>query len=329
MEGKKEGIKCDLCGTTNSKFLFVNHDRMFPEIKGTFNLYECEKCGLIYIYPQPSPKELSKHYPEKYSVFAKKDEINHLRRFFSLLESIYLYSQYKSDTFNYLKVFKAVFYPIKSLFRSTKIIEDGNLLDVGCGLGYFLVTMKNLGMVSYGVEPGVIDYELAEKYNLDIFNGNLLDAKFEDNFFDVITLNHVLEHIDNPFETIKELNRILKPGGYLIIRTPIADSYAFQLFGEYWGQIDTPRHLFIFKLNNLQKYGNMNNFKVENMRYCSIPSFQIISSIIYKLENLTNRKYDRTIFQNLFLNILFLPISAFLNIIKKSDECEIVFRKLD
>lgn len=328
LQNKINGKKCDLCGSSQAKFLFASHDRMFPEIKGTYNLFECEICGLMFIHPSLSQKQLSKHYPEDYSVFNRNDEINHLRKIFSLVESLYLYSEYKSDKFNFLKLLQILFYPMKSLFRNMKIVENGNFLDVGCGLGYFLLTMKNLGMNPYGIEPGKIDYELADKYNLNIYNENLLDIKFDENFFDVISLNHVFEHVSNPSETMKELSRILKKDGYLIIRIPLADSYAFKFFGRYWGQLDTPRHLFIFTSENLKKYGLKNGFEIENIRYCSNPPFQIISSIFYKIEDMNNIKFDRKMSQNLFLIFLFLPISAFLNIIKKGDECEVTFKKI-
>lgn len=327
LENYKQSNECDLCGSTESKFLFESQDNMFPKIEGTYNIFECEDCGLIFIHPQPSPEDLAKHYPENYSVYNKNNEINHLRKIFSLMESLYYYSKYKSNKFNFLKFFRILFYPMNSLFRTTKIVENGNFLDIGCGLGYFLMTMKNLGMNPYGIEPGIVDYELAEKYNLKIFNKNLLDAKFDNDFFDVITLNHVLEHIPKPSETMKELNRILKTDGYLIIRVPISDSFAYRLFGKYWGQLDTPRHLFTFKSKNLKNYGKNNGFKIDHIRYCSNPSFQIISSIVYRIEDLKNTKFDRKIFLNQFLIIIFLPISAILNLIKKGDELEIIFKK--
>ncbi|MBT9150501.1 MAG: Ubiquinone biosynthesis O-methyltransferase [candidate division WS2 bacterium] len=324
-----ELCKCDLCGLRKHKLLFSNSDRMFPNIEGSYELLKCSNCGLIFIHPQPSIDELSKHYPkDKYSVLTESEKIKHARKIFTLVECLYQYCSAKANTSKFLRLISYPFYPIKPMFRTTKVVENGNFLDVGCGIGYFPLIMKYLGMNVYGVEPGEFDKKLSEGHNINIFNGTLLDAKYDDNFFNIITINHVLEHVDKPSEVMEELHRILKPGGYLIIGVPISNSWAFKIFGKYWAQLDTPRHLFTFSTTILKKYAEKYGFKIVSTRHNSTPSYQFISSLIYVIENITKRKCNRRIIHSLFLNLLFLPISSFLNLFRFGDQCEIILTKI-
>jgi len=320
--------QCNLCDSNKFEYLFSNRDRMFPEIEGYHKLFKCSNCGLIFLHPHPSKNDFSKYYPKnKYSVLTDSGQIKHMRKIFTLIECLFQYCEYKSKTSKFLRFACLFFYPIKSMFRTTKVIENGNYLDVGCGIGYFLFIMKYLGMNSHGVEPGEFDKKLSEDYNLNIFNGTLLDAKYDANFFDVITLNHVLEHTNNPSEIMKELYRILKPGGYLIIGVPISNSLAFKIFGKYWAQLDTPRHLFIFSETNLKDFAAKCGLKTVNIRYNSTPTYQLIGSFIYIIEQIRKNKYDGMIIHNFLLNLIVSPVSSFLNLIRFGDQAEIILRK--
>ncbi len=283
---------------------------------------------MIYIYPQPSSDELSNHYPGDYYSIVEEGKITHLRKAFTLIQTLYQYCKIRSDESIFFRLINSFFYPINSIFRGTIFVENGNFLDVGCGMGYFALVMKYLGMNVYGVEPTKFDEKLSKQYNLNITRSTLQQANYVNDFFDTITLNHVLEHVNDPSEMMTELNRILKPGGHLVIATPISDSLAFRMFGKYWSQTDTPRHLFIFSTKVLKKYSEENGFKVVKIRHNSIPSIPIISSIIYFFESKRNRRYNRNLAQNPFLNLLLLPISLMINLFKFGDNIEIIMVKM-
>jgi len=80
--------------------------------------------------------------------------------------------------------------------------------------------MINPSGTYYGVEPGNFDKEDVKKHGLNVVKGTLEEAHYPDNYFDVITMNHVFEHVYNSSDTMKELKRILKPNGTLIIAVP-------------------------------------------------------------------------------------------------------------
>ena len=216
-------------------------------------------------------------------------------------------------------------FPIKTQLRSTKIIPNGKILDVGCGSGDFLLLMKSLGMKCYGIEPGSFNDDFAKYNKLNIKRGSLEEIKFPSNFFDVITLNHVFEHVKSPKEVLKELKRILKPNGDLIIGIPQCDSLAFKIFKENWVQLDTPRHLFIYSPNVLKKYAENTGFKINKMRYNSTP-FQFLGSFLY----LKNKQLSKNIgfVQNKVFISLLMPIVFVLNLLKVGDQMEITLKKI-
>lgn len=326
MTKKTKRDYCDLCGSRHHKLVFTNHDRMFPEIEGEFKMYQCQNCGLLFLN-QPSPEVLNKHYSAGYSVYSDLESTTHSRKIFTLVETLYHYVQEKGDNSGFSGVFKCLFLPFSSYFRTVKLIENGNYLDIGCGIGYFPLVMKYLGMNPYGVEPANFDQELSKNYSLNISNGTLEEAKYPNEYFDVITLNHVLEHVPNPSETMDEIYRILKPGGHLIIAVPVSDSLASKVFGKYWAQLDTPRHLYLFSTKVLKQYAKKYNFDILKIRYNSDPRYQIISSFIYFWESFRGKKSGRVLIHNLYLNMILVPLTMILNLFKIGDQCEIILKK--
>ncbi len=322
---KKKHDYCDLCGSSLHKLVFTNHDRMFPEIEGEFKLYQCQNCGLSFLN-QPSPEVLKKHYSTDYAVYSDLKGTTPSRKIFTMVETLYHYVQ-KNGNPGFSRIFKLLFLPFSSYFRTVKLVENGKYLDIGCGIGYFPLVMKYLGMKPYGVEPVDFNHELSQNYTLNISNCTLEEAKYRDEYFDFITLNHVFEHVPNPSKTLNEIYRILKPGGHLIIAVPVYDSLASKVFGKYWAQLDTPRHLYLFSTEVLKKYAKKHKFDILKIRYNSDPRYQIISSFIYFWESLSGKKSNRALIHNLYLNILFIPLTTILNLFKIGDQCEIILKK--
>jgi 2-polyprenyl-3-methyl-5-hydroxy-6-metoxy-1,4-benzoquinol methylase len=296
--------KCDLCNGRNFRFLFKNHDRMLG-IPGEFNLVKCDKCGLVFINPSPSKMEVSKYYPKE--------------KYYSLSENPLENMKLKIYRIFYKKGFsikKLIFSPLKFIVRSTRIRENGNFLDIGCGDGKFLRLMREFGMSCYGIEPNN-PKKIAED-RLKILNCELKDAKFKSNFFDVITLNHVFEHVNSPSLILEEIYRILKPGGHVIIATPNIGSLTAKLFGKYWLQLDTPRHLFLYSEKTMRDYAEKEGFKVDKIRYNSTP-MQFSGSLSYLLGG----KFQL----NKIVLALFLPATYILNMLHTGDQFEFILSK--
>jgi SAM-dependent methyltransferase len=170
----------------------------------------------------------------------------------------------------------------KIMNRGIIIIPGLKLLDVGCGDGSFLQAMKERGLEVYGIEPDKIKYELCKKKSLNVFCGFLEESYFENCFFDVITLNHVFEHISNPRETLKKLRELLKNQGIIIIQVPRADSFLAKVFHKDCQLFAVPYHLFTYTFKALSNLLNEEGFKIIRLRNIPAP-FSFVESFSLKL----------------------------------------------
>jgi 2-polyprenyl-3-methyl-5-hydroxy-6-metoxy-1,4-benzoquinol methylase len=132
-------------------------------------------------------------------------------------------------------------------------VAGGKLLDVGCGNGNYLYSLRELGWETYGVE---IDEQAChyarEVLGLTVSQGSLAEARFPDAFFDVITLRHVLEHLPDPGRTLATVYRLLREGGSILIEAPNIESLQARFFKARWFHLDIPRHLYHFAPATLQ-----------------------------------------------------------------------------
>jgi SAM-dependent methyltransferase len=131
--------------------------------------------------------------------------------------------------------------------------DRGKLLDIGSGAGSFLDTMAGLGWSVTGVEPDARAAGIARARGLDVIVGTIETAGLPSGTFDVVTLNHVLEHLADPLGTLVECVRVMAPGGRLIVVTPNAISHGAQSFEASWMAWDPPRHLLVFSPDSLRR----------------------------------------------------------------------------
>jgi ubiquinone/menaquinone biosynthesis C-methylase UbiE len=306
--------RCLFCESTNHALRFKSSDRWY-EVEGTYSIHQCKQCGLLFLCPQPSPEQIAAHYPLEYPAYggeqpdASRDEL--------------IYKALYGPASGILR--KARFLPYGLVLRMIKGHTGQRMLDVGCGSGHFMLTARRaLGLDVYGVEPNSFDAAFAAKHCLNIFRGTLEQAAFPDQFFDVITLNHVFEHLPEPRSALLELRRILKPTGTLIIGVPQSRCLLWWIFGRNWWQLDVPRHLFVPSSKNLQSVAESAGFGVERVRYYSSPA-SILATIHYWFNDLTRRK--RHFYQYRESRLAFralLPLAYLLNLLRLGDQIEIV-----
>jgi len=149
-----------------------------------------------------------------------------------------------------------------SLIESKMKIAKERFLDMGCGLGFVLTEASISGFEPYGVD--IANNLTPSNSNFHFFKGSIFEAKFPDNYFSAIYMDSVLEHIVKPMDTLKELKRILKPGGAFFLIVPNEDSLInrfnhlchYLTFTTYkYGKIKpfvTPYHVQGFNPNSLQ-----------------------------------------------------------------------------
>ncbi|MHA7056913.1 class I SAM-dependent methyltransferase [Aquimarina sp. M1] len=172
------------------------------------------------------------------------------------LERYYESEDYISHTDGKRSLFEKLYHKVKrySLNKKVKLISElhggtGNLLDIGAGTGDFLVEAVKKNWEVSGVEPNKQARSLAENKGIELrtHTTNLVS-----NNFDIITMWHVLEHVPDLKEQIKEIKRLLKPTGYLIVAVPNFKSYDANYYKSCWAAYDVPRHLWHFSQNAIK-----------------------------------------------------------------------------
>jgi 2-polyprenyl-3-methyl-5-hydroxy-6-metoxy-1,4-benzoquinol methylase len=131
--------------------------------------------------------------------------------------------------------------------------KPGVLVDIGCGNGQYLVTAMQLGWETWGIDLDPKAVEAAKKTGAIVSQGGFPDTGLPSGHFDIVTLSHVIEHVFDPIGALKEVFRILKPGGKIWIATPNLESFGHARFRSNWRGLEPPRHLVLFNHNSLGK----------------------------------------------------------------------------
>jgi len=227
--------KCNVCGSYDCK-IFPN--KFFKNV-----LLRCQKCGLIFVYPQPEFSELEAIYSKHYFKNSNSNSIG--------------YENYIEDKPNIIKTFERRFKNIEKLHPN-----KGKILDLGCATGFFLEVAENHGWTPYGVEISNYASGIAKKgFEDKVFNGTLDRACFSNNFFDVITMWDYLEHVSNPSQELSRSLQLLKKDGMLILSTPNVDSLSNKIFKDRWMGYKDQEHLYYFSKKNVRMLLEKTGFK--------------------------------------------------------------------
>lgn len=258
--------QCYLCGTNGIALYEGLTDQWFGT-PGSWNLKRCPNpdCGLVWLDPMPTQADVWKAYKsyfthEDYSPDVSRRYTNFMDRLTSGLCRLVYKIIMRASTWR--KREKAWRLKGDSMFLPGAIPGHKYLLDVGCGKGSFIVRMREQGWDVEGLEVDADAVEYARSKNgLSVHLGSLEDNHFPDDTFDVITSNHVIEHVHDPISLIQECLRVLKPGGRLVLATPNIESFGHRYFERNWSHLDSPRHLRLFTMKTLRECATRAGFQ--------------------------------------------------------------------
>jgi SAM-dependent methyltransferase len=233
-------LPCNYCGADDATVVFG------PGVAQINQVVRCNRCGLMYASPratEPDHVQIAQYDPN--------------------------FNPFKEDNTRTLKERLQV----KDYDRTRALLNSiypqrGKLVEVGCSLGYLLDTFRKDGWDVQGVEPFYQCCRHArEELGLDVKNAILEDAELADESFDVVLLNHVIEHLDDPFNTLLEVNRILKPGGHFVIETPRYDTLMFKLMGRRERSVSCGGHIYFFTTQSLKNLYEAAGFETVRLDY--------------------------------------------------------------
>jgi 2-polyprenyl-3-methyl-5-hydroxy-6-metoxy-1,4-benzoquinol methylase len=220
--------------------------------KETFDLYHDEALDMLITFPQPSSVNLGKYY-----------------------ESV----DYISHTDSKRSLFEKAYHFVKSIALKNKLDlinslqpNKGRILDIGAGTGDFLSVAKQNGWQTIGVEPSDKAKEIALKKGVSFVEQT---SELENHSFDVITMWHVLEHVPNLDTQIKELKRLLKPDGTLIIAVPNFKSFDAKYYGKFWAAYDVPIHFWHFSKTAIKLLFEKEGMKLKKVLPMMFDSFYV------------------------------------------------------
>ena len=238
---------CNLCGSRENVHLFT---------KRGYELVRCSHCDLAFIANPPDAAALTAIYTASSSYHDQ------------LLDP---------GSAEYARQTRIARQHIAMLRRFRPDPAGLKVLDIGCSSGIFLDEARKAGMQPHGAEISPETAAFArDTLRLDVHQGDWRDAGHADGAFDIVTLFDVIEHLPDPFRELRDLRRLLKPGGLLLQSTPdigglfprLSQKLADRL--DYWPHPEPPHHLFQFSQATLSHMTEEAGFTVEGAEHTSI-----------------------------------------------------------
>ena len=225
---------CKICGNESGNREHVAREMMWG-FRDPFTYLECSACGCVQLVNVPV--DMSKYYPHGYYSFA---EAGPLKNILVLRRAAYALGRRTAIGWLASQVLGAD--QAMESVRWANVPVDASVLDVGCGSGELILHMSLLGFKSVlGVDP-YIKHDIHHGTRVTILKKELADIQDK---FDVVMLHHSFEHMQDPQKTLQNVAALLKPNGRVLLRVPVADSYAWRHYGINWMHLDPPRHLFL------------------------------------------------------------------------------------
>ena len=289
-----EIIKCPICDDINVTLFAIAKDYQNYADKNDYYAYSCNTCSVIFQYPFPKIKDFDDLYPENYYAHVENENIPFSMKLFDF------FLKQKNIT----KYFRS---GIKLIFPYFEIVKNSNrILDIGCGKGTFLNILKKHNKETHGLEPDSNAINILLKNGHKAVKGDILSSNYDSNYFDLVILSQVFEHVENPAFLLEEAKRILKPGGYILIITPNSDSNLAKRYKNLWRSLELPRHVILHSPNSINKLFSKLYFELKI--YVRVSPIDIKETAI--LDKYSERPSNSRILKKsykiyLFLNILY------------------------
>lgn len=223
-----EPVRCPLCDGTD----FQSRHRSLG-----YTIVDCRGCGLTHVNPQPTDADLTRFYETVFHTPAWYERFPHLRDFDYFGEAAGDGAGHRS----YVEL-------------ARRHVSRGSWLDVGCGHGRLAAEAAAVGYEAFGIDPNPLAVRAArQRLGSDrVFQGGVEAAALPPDRFSIASVVGTVEHLKRPLATLREIHRVLEPGGLILVQTPNLASLQYRRQGAAWEQFTPPGHLVYFTPRTLR-----------------------------------------------------------------------------
>ena len=250
-------VACNLCGADDFTV-------QYPAGRAQRNqIVSCNRCGLMYANPrsvEPDHVQIESYDPD----FVEK------------ITGVRTDPRFSKEALQ-----------VRDYFDTRRLLASrypkrGDLLEVGSGLGYLMASFREDGWRVLGVEPNVGLTRHAEKVlGLRVVPAILPKADIANASVDVVLMMHVIEHVPDPLDTLKEIMRVLRPGGMLVMETPCYDTLMYKLLGRRERSLSCEGHIYFFTSPTLKALSEKAGFRL--IRADRVGRSLTLSRLLYNL----------------------------------------------
>ena len=224
--------------------------------QNNFCIWECDACTARFTQDVPEQDAIGAYY-------ASENYISHSDTKKGIINSLYHL------------VRKRTLGAKRRLVINETGVMKGEILDIGCGTGAFLDTMKQADWKINGLEPD----EIARTKAIELYNINPQESgklfELPAGTYNAVTMWHVLEHVHQLHAYIKQIGELLAPNGKLFIAVPNYTSKDAAIYKEHWAAYDVPRHLYHFSPQSMEKLLSMHGLQVNTVKPMWFDSFYV------------------------------------------------------
>lgn len=247
---------CRICGNGAGNRRHVAREMMLG-LCDEFPYLECGQCGCVQLLQ--IPPDMGRYYPANYYSF---DQHGTLATF--LRRRRVRHALQRPNLIGWL--LSELIVPHDALLALKRINppRDAAILDVGCGSGRLLLDLAWMGYRNLiGVDP-FVPQDIVHPTGPKVFKRRIQDL---DGSYDLVMLHHSFEHMDQPQAVLAAVHRLLRPGGHVIVRIPVASSFAWREYGVNWVNLDAPRHFFLHTFASMGLLAQQAGLELQETRH--------------------------------------------------------------
>lgn len=260
-----EQAACALCGSSESTWLYPLRDAVWRK-PGSFGLRRCNGCGLCYLSPRPRQADIGFYYDELYEGEGLEFEeaLQHGRI---------------AGWINGARM--------TALRKRLVQVPSPRHLDVGCGVGGLCLQIVAKGVAAHATgvdfDPSAIESARARGADepVEFHAGTLSEQHFDDGAFTSASMIHFLEHSYEPTTELREVHRVLEPGGSLVVEVPSATALGRKVYGNYWFPHLAPQHIVLFSRDTLRRALEEAGFENVEVKDCYAPLVWFSSFVLF------------------------------------------------